>query len=694
MSWLDTIDESGGSTASSVHSRTSSMGVRRKRIRAPSGATEAEFDAALDAAVEAAYDDGFEPMDVPEATSFNYDEDDEVVANVRRRVELAKERVRQSEREVAIQAAHERERKRLLEQKQRHLDNIEDGCDANESEEEERMLEEMTRGYVMDDFEFGLQSKSALPRESDSSGFSGRTWNSSIGSNPTTAGTVLSAVAEAYSIPQLPLTQLKGLNPPSAQALPPPPNPNGPPPVSTSSQGVRSRRLSGQNAKQLKIETAANVPIGQAAPLTQPSQIPQSRLSTMGPAQPNTAGLPQQRQPLMSAPPRPAMLQSFRQASSPFPGPSPSDPVRVLTPTLTQTLTNDSDGLPRSGSPARAQSRSGLRKNFSSSSLKNLKSRNLSVSNNDDLSDASPNTPMSSQFNSRDANARLPAMPALPTPIAAAFKDKMSGAPTGGMYLFNSDFHSPDSPSSPNALLIGAPIPLEPCPTEYLLRPFWLMRALYQTIAHPRGGYISTKLFVPRDVWRVKGVKIKNVEDKIANCDYLTAALLKLAQVDTFDADAVLEEMQSLEGVLEQVQNTLTKKLGSEVGVQGSGGMFKDAPAAQENDNSTISSKSGSLSSKSSSFSWRRLRSKNSGVNLSSAYSNKAPTEGPKEGLSIATLPMTTTSISKVRFAKRDVSAVQFSGPNANYMSALARLFDAAQTIGEHITTDHENDSG
>src|SRR5690349_24301731 len=62
MSWLDTIDESGGSALSSVHSRTSSLGVRRKHIRSASGATEAEFDAALDAAVEAAYDDGFEPV--------------------------------------------------------------------------------------------------------------------------------------------------------------------------------------------------------------------------------------------------------------------------------------------------------------------------------------------------------------------------------------------------------------------------------------------------------------------------------------------------------------------------------------------------------------------------------------------------------------------------------------------------------
>lgn len=695
MSWLDTIDESGGSTASSVHSRTSSMGVRRKHIRAASGATEAEFDAALDAAVEAAYDDGFEPMEEPEPNRYDYDDDDEIVANVRRKVELAKERVRQSEREAAIQDARDKERRRLLQQQKQEPQQKEDGeYDGNESEEEERMLEEMTRGYVMDDFEFGLQSKSALPRESDSSGFSGRTWNSSIGSNPISAGTTLSTVTEA-SVPQIPPLQSKTpppMHPPPSQALPQPPNPpSQPPPLS--SQGVRSRRLSGQNAKQLKIETTtkSSTLIGQAAPLTQPPSMPPPRIPDSAAAvQPKTAGLTQQRQPMPGMQGRPPIPQSARLASSPFPGPSPTEVVSPPTPILTQTITNDSESngqIPRSGSPARTQSRAGLRKNFSSSSLKNLKSRNLSVSGIDDGSDISPNTPLSSQFAaSRDPNGKVPAIPALPTPIAVAFKDKMNGAPTGGLYLFNSDIHSPESPGSPNPLNANAPIPLEPCPTEYLLRPFWLMRALYQTIAHPRGGYLSTKLFVPRDVWRVKGVKLKGVEDKIANCDFLTAALLKLAQVDTFDADAVLEEMQSLEGVLDQVQATLIKKLGNEVGPQGTGGMFRDASFGGDAESSTINSKSGSVSSKSSSFSWRRLRNKNSGIGLTNTYSNKTPTDGPKEGLSMGTLPMTTTALAKVRFSKRDVSQVQFSGPNANYMSALAKLFDAAQAIGTCLT--------
>ena len=668
MSWLDTIDESGGSTASSVHSRTSSLVVRRKHIRAASGATEAEFDAALDAAVEAAYDEGFEPAESSEARSYDYDDDDEIVANVRRKVELARERVRQTEREVVIQDIRERERRRLIEQREASSRmNLDTDFDGNESEDEERMLEEMTRGYVMDGFEFGLQSQKGLPRESDSSGFSGRTWNSSIGSNPTTAGTVLSTVTEASGLSQSKQSRATSTHPPPAQGLPPPPVP-----ASISGvQGVRSRRLSGQNAKQLKIDTAST-------PTITPSPLlPSPLLNDMRIGQPKTAGLPS-RQAVSGSMNRPPIPHTARLPSSSFLETSESpDP-------LIRTQTNDSESngqLPRSGSPGHAYSRSGIRKNFSSSSLKNLKNRNpsVSVSNYEDGSELSPTTPGSTHSIAKDG--RLHAMPALPTPIAIAFKERLNGQQNGGLYLIDNEIHSPKSPKSPSTSSSSeAPLPLEPCPTEFMLRPFWLMRALYQTIAHKKGGYLSTKLFVPHDVWKVRGVKIKSVEDKIANCDFLTAALMKLAQVDTCDADALLEEMQALESVLEQIQVTLSKKLGNEVGMQSSGGMFKDAPAGGDMEVSGIGSKSGSMSSKSSSFSWRRLRSKNSGVGLANMNKTTTSAEGAKEGLQMGSLPM--TSQPKSRFSRRDVSAVHFEGAHANYMASLARLFDAAQTIG------------
>jgi hypothetical protein len=175
--------------------------------------------------------------------------------------------------------------------------------------------------------------------------------------------------------------------------------------------------------------------------------------------------------------------------------------------------------------------RPNLRKNYSASSLKSLKTRNLSISHMEETPDHSPGTPLSTQFGSR-----LPAMPSLPPGLV---KDRTHSATTSGLHLFENHFHSPDDLGSPNPLHPDdAPAPLEPCPSEVTLRPFWLMRALYQTLCHPRGGYVSTKLFVPRDVWRVKGVKLKGIEDKIANCDLLTAALQKLGRFAAVEATA------------------------------------------------------------------------------------------------------------------------------------------------------------
>ena len=149
-SWLDSKADSGGSASSSVHSRTSSHAIRRKPVaRPPSGDTEAQFDAALDAAVEAAYDEGFEPQDSDEDHA-------SMVANAMMRVELAKERVRQSERETL-----EMNQGRALQQNtyQPEQPALREGFfDDESSDEEERLLEEMTRGYEIEDFAFSQRS--------------------------------------------------------------------------------------------------------------------------------------------------------------------------------------------------------------------------------------------------------------------------------------------------------------------------------------------------------------------------------------------------------------------------------------------------------------------------------------------------------------------------------------------------------
>ena len=722
-SWLDTIDESGGSSASSVHSRRSSVGVRRKRIRAPSGATEAEFDAALDAAVEAAYDDGFEPADYDEEELVHepphHVDDQDFMSEVRRNVELAKKRVREAEREAAVSLANDREKRRLqgklLERDGR--DSFDGEYDQDEADEEERILEEMTRGYIMDDSQYALQSKSALPRQSDSSGFSGRTAASSVSSIPTTAGTSLSALAELPSIPAIPpQLQIKNHPPPShpppSAALPPPPS-NSSPSASTLELpmnevpsnvprsgvtpplGVRNRRLSGINKKQLKIETNTVLnhidgPETTSAKLlaTVPShdymqalpELPESRsVERDNPEIPSNVAF----KPFLQ-------LNSARQISSPLPAPSSASAASSgspATPSLSKvtSITSDDSIPPIPTSPARFVNKTHpgvatLRKNWSSSSLR---TRSTAASP-PDPSENSTGIPISSDFWPTSHYRRTPSsVLTLPTSTSRGYSGPLTT--TGGLYLFDSDIHSPTSPGLPNPLVTDSPVPLESCPDSFLLRPFWLLRCIYQTIAHSRGGYISTRLFVPRDIWRIKNVKLKGIEEKISSCDLLTAALLKLARVDTLDADRVLIEMQTLETVLDQVQVNLSRKLGSDVGVQGSSNLFKVSSPTDETSpiGETVNSKTANVLGKSYLSSWRKLRSKGSVTSgPSPTITTTMSKNGSRETLTMSSLPM--TSLVNPRFPKRNPSHVQCIGPNANYMGALARLCDAVQILGMH----------
>lgn len=231
---------------------------------------------------------------------------------------------------------------------------------------------------------------------------------------------------------------------------------------------------------------------------------------------------------------------------------------------------------------------------------------------------------------------------------------------------------------------MNPPQPLEPCPEMPLLRPFWFLRCIFQTIAHPRGAYLSTKLFVPSSIWRVKSIKLKNVDEKISTCDLLSAALLKLAKVDTQDADAVLEEMQYFEIIMDQAQLNLSKRLGNEVGLVGASSLFKGPSFVDETSFSsdTLTSKSANTNSKSYLSSWRKLRSKSSaGPALITNLTMGHPRDIPRESPTLESLPMTSTP--EPKFPKRDLGRLQCSGPNSNYMAALARLCDAVQVLGK-----------
>ncbi|KAL4880510.1 hypothetical protein BJY04DRAFT_219249 [Aspergillus karnatakaensis] len=668
-SWLDTIDESGASSSASLHSKSSSVYLRRRRSARLSHGTEAEFDAALDAAVEAAYDEGFEPASGSEQLDDN--DKDDVFANARRNVELAKQKVREAEREAEVAMTRGRELRRAQEQDvfvettDPELDYLDE-----EAEEEERLLEEMTRGYVMDDFEFDLQSKSALPRQSILSSSSKNTWEPPTSLNAiTTSGAPLPPLAEDDTLPSGQGTAQE--EEPIAHAIPARSTSR-----SASSSGVRARRMSGQDTVELKIETS------------------HSRSGSMNPELSQSIDARTAHPPASLGGNEPLTSQSLTNGSTGTTGHKAKRNVSIgtvnedippnlnLAREITAADQDDTSGVSKMLAPSRPpigkvpSAPDNLGRPHPSTLP--FRARNVSVPNPDIFND-SPATPSMNAFPTLDLQKGIATatINALPTPTAANFVS--SGLPSDGLYLFDNYIHSPTSPGSPNPLASNSPAPLEPCPESFLLRPFWLMRCVYQTIAHPRGGYLSTKLFVPRDVWRVKNVKIKSVEEKISNCDLLTAALLKLSKVDMYDADAVLEEMQAFEMVLDQVQLSLSKKLGSEVGVQGAMPLFK---AAQASDDATtveaLPSRASNGTSKSYLSSWRKLRSKNSGFSSTPVTTSK---EASKDHLTISSLPM--TSIQNAQPVIRNIAQVQFNGPNANYMSALARLCDAAQVLDQ-----------
>ncbi|TKA23171.1 hypothetical protein B0A50_07201 [Salinomyces thailandicus] len=691
MTWLDTIDESGSETAS-MH-RRSGDGLRRNHIRGSSDAAYPDFDTAFDAAVEAAYDEGYEPdMEArrKRKTAFKH---------------APKESIQISSGEI----------KELTSPTNEYHPTGSLGSELDDEEEEERLLDEITSDYAQG-FNFDLSSKSALPRQSDSSGYSRSTWQSSQASGDrNTAATSLSTVAEDSLIPAedpklaekpssigtLRPEQLPSASP--AMALPQVPAASG-----NRLSGVRDRRLSGQsNLKQLKIETNAKPEARKRASTFHHSPSPRHETHEE----------------------KSALDKDFKFGTTL--APTPSDVQHDLILTSPPTLDMRSAGLeiPRPQTAAASEYRRSLEE--SPGELRSAVRPNLFKKNKSSVSlrehtiltsspdDSAPSlmTPMSSSFmgfSHKRNQDPLTSQRAKFSSIDSSYAPSLS---SGGAYLFDTSLTTQQPPTSPRSLnTTSQPAGLEPCPESFLLRPFWLMRGLASTLIHPKGGFLTTKLFVPREVWQTRGVKLRSVEDKVANCDLLTAALGRLAGVDTFDADAVMEELQSFEEVMERVQAALTKKLGSDVGLQGISALFKDAaPAAgaassssattgSAGQNSSTDATTGAAGgpekaakpkeSKSYLHSWRKLRSKSSGTPLASPHiggSKAAAAAADKEVPVMASVPMTSFVPVEPRrgggggggAGKRDARNVVFEGPQREYMGSLARLCEGVGILDQ-----------
>lgn len=679
--------------------------------RSPTSETEVEFDAALDAAVEAAYMEGYEPI--------RMDEFEKHAKRISHRFSLARNSQAFSATEEKVNA----EREAKLHAARAHV--LEHRIEppkpvaalpvlqpyTEEEEEEERILDHFNSLHNRQQSTTDTTGSVQTGRQSDSSAFSGQTWGSSAASSLTTAP-ALSTVEEnphlrhgrQKSLP--PLRQRSASinvdnvsahaweesNPLSLQSIPLSPT-------------VRERRLSRDKAaKALKIATPRGADEYQ---FLNPSSMESSQPINFHESQAPTRTAPTA--PAPSGFLAPENSRKGFNIASPFPSPLPTQgfnqvvtepPSNELQQPSTAASASEDNARPPSESPQRSLLRSTapppLKQSASSLSLRNYSHSQSLVPSPSEHLDPSPSTPISFAFNTLSTPARGGPMAPMNTPANFSFQPNIlqQQAPlTDAQQIFDSDLHSPDQPGLPNVEARDAPTQLEPCPESTLLRPYWLMRCFYQTLAHSRGGYISQKLFIPRDVWKAKNVKLKSVEEKISACDLLTAALQKLGTVDTYDADAVLEEMQAFENVLDQAQSSLSKKLGGEVGVQNISLLFKDAPsvtspggassidsASQAGDHT---SGSGSRSSSKGYFSsFRKLRGKTSTANL--AGTAVQPRDSGS-GSTMSTVPMTsTTAVSSRGYGRHQAYPdAKFIGPNGSYMGALARLCDAVQVLDQ-----------
>ncbi|KAK4046005.1 hypothetical protein OIV83_006440 [Microbotryomycetes sp. JL201] len=104
-------------------------------------------------------------------------------------------------------------------------------------------------------------------------------------------------------------------------------------------------------------------------------------------------------------------------------------------------------------------------------------------------------------------------------------------------------------------------------PVQPARRPFHLLLQVLETLEGD-GAYVTPRLYVPRQVWLQTGIKLPAIETKVRMLDLLATGLESVRdaairwQQGRAGAKAFLQELESLEGLVDGIQSTLSKKLG------------------------------------------------------------------------------------------------------------------------------------
>ena len=693
-SWFHIHDERDSAPASPVSHGGSMMVDDPGDHKYHNAEPETTFDDAFDAAIESAYDDGFESYDPAEYEA-------ELTHKATRNDPLEDQARFYEQRQMRIQRLSQRAR---VQQDGNPSAGLSDNDDGLDTDEEDRLLAEGDQ-TIGSSAAVTEASDVHVPRKSDSSGFSGhsgRTWGSSAASSLNTTGTSLGTVDEnallaasefkpRQAFPAGPSSVTSSSTTPTALDVS---FRKGQLPLDAEgrsrsrSPNLRDRRVSPHKVRKLRIETG----VSGTSPERRPSGDNDDE--TMKFIRRNQSGNTQ------AIPPRKPSAEASGEVPTKTtqnldPGQSSSQQPSPLTAAYKQdVLTPPTPSVPRQ-LPGQSAGPSPLHTSPEKSNYVQLSKQPSSVSLNKDNTERTPegmapwpNTPASFGLPYGQTPGLQRSESAMDLPVRTPIEGSFGSFPTAHFMtgtMFNNEIHTATLTGDPSKADPSDPPMLEPCPTNDLLGPWWVLRGVFRSIDHPEGGYITNKLFMPREAWTVKTAKLKGVEEKISACDLLTAALLKLSHVDTLDAGAVLHEMKSLEVVLENAQKILAKKLGNDVGLKGLPTLIKDAPpkagspdTATPGDDSTNTGNRG--------FNWRKLRSKSSSTNL--ANSNRTAATRGSRRYTLGSVPMADHLRQRLtrRPSRRDTgssASLRIDGSNANYVGALYRLTEAAQVLGK-----------
>ncbi|EMR09738.1 hypothetical protein PNEG_01923, partial [Pneumocystis murina B123] len=118
------------------------------------------------------------------------------------------------------------------------------------------------------------------------------------------------------------------------------------------------------------------------------------------------------------------------------------------------------------------------------------------------------------------------------------------------------------------ALLEVDPIHMQK-PKDSIEKTYWLMKILQKLlipfIIKSEGSYITPRLFIPKDIWYVKNVKLKGEEEKIKVCESLIFTLNKIKSLKQDDLQSLIRELVYLDNMVDIFRFWLLKKFGTEV---------------------------------------------------------------------------------------------------------------------------------